>query len=88
MANGKIGNIIFVDTTGYTFDQAIKICSVKYIGNTSGTAVITDGISGSGQVIWKESGASNLPADEIEARVDGFHVAITNGAQVLIYLES
>ena len=87
MANARTGNVIFVDTTGYTLDQTVIISNVKYIGNTSGTATITAGTSGSGQVIWKESGASNLRADEICAKVDGFHVAVANSAQVLIYLE-
>ena len=88
MANTRSGNVIYVDTTGYTLDQSVEICSVKYIGNTSGTAVITSGTSGSGSKLWEESGASNQAAEEIEARADsGFHVAITNGAKVYIYLE-
>jgi hypothetical protein len=88
MANAKSNNVIYVDTTGYTFDQTVTICYVKYIGNTSGTAVITVGTSGSGNKIWEEAGATNLSSDEIEARVDGFHVALTNGAKVYIYLEN
>jgi hypothetical protein len=87
MANARTGNIIFVDTTGYSLDQTVCIKSVKYIGNTSGTAVISAGTSGSGQTIWKESGATNQAVDEIEAHVDGFYVTLTNSAQVLIYLE-
>lgn len=87
MANGRTGNVIYVDTTAYTLDQTVCIESVKYIGNTSGTAIITAGTSGSGQRIWEESGASNQAAEELEARVDGFHVALTNGAKVYIYLD-
>lgn len=87
MANARTGNVIFVDTSGYYLDQSVCIGSVKYIGNPSGTAVISAGITGSGQTIWKESGANNLAADEIECRVDGFYVTLTNGAQVIIYLE-
>lgn len=88
MANTRVANVIYVDTTGYTLDQTVVICSVKYIGNTSGTAVITAGTSGSGSKIWQEAGASNQPAEEIEAKADGFHVALTNGAAVYIYLEN
>lgn len=88
MSNARSNNVIFVDTTGYTLNQHVKICSVKYIGNASGTAVITVGTSGSGASIWQESGSANQAADEIEAVVDGFHVAITNSAKVYIYLEA
>jgi hypothetical protein len=88
MANGKTNNVIFVDTTGYTDSSAAIIESVKYIGNTSGTAVITAGTAGTGQTLWKESGSSNQAAEEICVRCDGgFHVAVTNSAQVLIYLK-
>lgn len=88
MANTRAANVIYVDTTGYTLDQQVTICSVKYIGNTSGTALITVGTSGSGSRVWEESGATNQAAEEIEAKVDGFHVALTNGAKVYIYLEN
>lgn len=88
MANTRVDNVIHVDTTGYTLAGPAKICSVKYIGNTSGTAVITAGVSGSGSPIWKESGANNIPVEEIEVFCqDGFHVALTNSAEVFIYLE-
>jgi hypothetical protein len=87
MANSRVGNVIFVDTTGYTLDQTVTIGYVKYIGNASGTAIITQGTSGSGSPVWQEAGTNNLPADEICARVDGIHVAITNSAKVYIYLE-
>lgn len=88
MANATAGNVVFVDTTAYTDSRTLKICGVKYIGNTNGTAVITDGTAGTGTTIWQENGAANLRVDEIEARVNGFHVALTNGAKVIIYLES
>lgn len=87
MANARTGNVIFVDTTAYTLDQAVKIRAIKYIGNASGTAIVTAGTAGTGQVIWQESGTANLSVDEICARVDGFHVALTNSAKVIIYLE-
>lgn len=88
MANARKGNVIYVDTTGYTLDQTLTIKAVKYIGAASGTAIITAGTSGSGTIVWQESGTANLRVDEICARVDGFHVAITNSAVVIIYLEN
>jgi len=88
MANSRQANVIFVDTTGYTLDQKVTIKAVKYIGASNGTVVITAGTSGTGAPIWKDSGSANQAADEISARVDGFHVAITNSAQVYIYLEN
>ena len=87
MANSRVGNVIYVDTTGYTLDQSCVIGKVKYIGNTSGTAAITDGTAGTGKPIWQESGTANQAAEEICAKVDGFHVAVTNSAKVYIYLE-
>lgn len=87
MANARNGNVIYVDTTGYTLDQTITIYSVKYLGNALGTAVLTVGTSGSGMIAWQEAGTANLLADEICARLDGIHVALTNGAKVLIYLD-
>lgn len=87
MANGRTGNVIYVDTTAYALDQTVTIAKVKYIGNASGTLVISAGITGSGQTIYQESGTANLQADEICARVDGFYVALTNSAKCIIYLE-
>lgn len=88
MANAKTNQVIYVDTTGYTLDACCTIKAVKYIGNTSGTALITSGTSGSGGRLWEESGASNQAVEELEIRVtDGFHVAVTNSAKVYIYLE-
>lgn len=87
MANGRTGNVIYVDTTAYTLDQTVTIARVKYIGNASGTLVITAGTAGTGQTIYQESGTANLSVDEICARVDGFHVAVTNSAKCIIYLE-
>ena len=88
MANSRTGNVIFVDTTGYTISDTVKIESVKYIGNASGTLVITAGTTGSGTIIYQESGTNNTSADAIGVRIDGFHVAVTNSAKALIYLES
>lgn len=87
MANTRAANVIMVDTTAFTLDQTVIVSSVKYIGNTSGTAVITTGITGSGSRIYENSGATTQPVDEICAKTDGLHVALTNGAKVYIYLE-
>lgn len=87
MANARKGNVLYIDTTGYSLDQKVIIRGVKYIGAASGTAIITEATSGSGTIVWKDSGTNNLPTDEICARVDGFHVALTNNAVVIIYLE-
>ena len=59
MANTRTGNVIYVDTTA-SFEKAI-IRAVKYIGNASGTAVI----SNNSKTIWQESGTNNLSVDEI-----------------------
>lgn len=88
MANSYSGNVIYVDTTGYTYSGRVVIYGVKYIGNASGTAVITQGTSGSGAHVWQEHGTANLSVDPIEAVCDGFHVAVTNSAKVYIYLEA
>jgi hypothetical protein len=87
MANARTGNVIFVDTTAYTLDQSVTIRAVKYIGNASGTLVISAGTAGTGTTIYQESGTANLQVDEICARTDGFYVALTNSAKCIIYLE-
>lgn len=88
MPNTRNGNVIYVDTTAYTLSGPVSIKAVKYIGNTSGTALITAGTSGSGNRLWQEAGANNQAVDEICIKCsDGFHVALTNGAQIYIYLE-
>ena len=84
MANTRSGNVRFCDTTA-TFTESTKIESVKYIGNASGTVVIS---TAAGQ-IWNAGGTADLSTEEICARCDsGFTVTITNGAKVYIYLEA
>jgi hypothetical protein len=88
MANTKAGNVYFFDTTAGTIPGPAKIGSVKYIGNTSGTAAITAGTGGSGNPVWQESGTSNQAAEEICAfSSDGFYIALTNSAKIYVYLE-
>ena len=87
MANTRVNNVIYVDTTGYTLAGPLTIESVKYIGASSGTALITAGTGGSGSRIWEEAGTNNQAAEEVCIRADdGIHVAVTNSAKVYIYL--
>ena len=64
MANTRVNNVVYVDTTGYTLSGPCTIEAIKYIGNTSGTAIITAGTAGTGSRLWEESGASNSGADD------------------------
>lgn len=82
MANTRTGNVIYVDTTAAF--AAATIRAVKYIGNASGTATITN----DSKNIWNAGGTPDLAVDEICARCDsGFTVTVTNSAKAYIYLE-
>ncbi len=84
MANSRSGTALFFDTTA-SFDGAVTIEAVKYIGNASGTVVISTAAG----PIWQDGGTTNLSSDYICARCDsGFTVTITNGAKVYVYLEN
>jgi hypothetical protein len=86
MANTRTANVIFVDTTAATYTGPIKICGIKYIGNTSGTLQIQSQ-NVSGAVLWEARGtADSFDEAEIFAS-DGIYVALTNGAKAYIYLE-
>jgi hypothetical protein len=86
MANTRTANVIYCDTTA-SFSGPLSICSLKYIGAASGTAVIT--ATDSGSRLWEEAGASNLRSDEVEIQAnDGITVTIASGAKVYIYLEA
>ena len=86
MANHRSANVIFVDTSA-AFTIPATICSVKYIGNTSGTAAIRADASASGSILWEESGTANL-FNEVEIRDNvGIYVEVSNGAKVYVYLE-
>jgi hypothetical protein len=88
MANVRESNVIFVDTDA-GFAGPLTICSIKYIGNASGTAVVTFGSSGAGgDPLWQDSGTANLPVEEVGVYCpDGFYVDVANGAKLYIYLE-
>lgn len=84
MANTRSGSVLLVDTTA-SFTGSYTIESVKYIGNASGTAIISTAAGN----IWQESGTPNLATEYICARCDsGFTVTVTNSAKVYIYLEA
>lgn len=88
MANTRANNVIYIDTTGFISVGPLEIEAIKYIGSASGTAVITSGVSGSGNRLWEEAGTANIFNGDccIKAK-DGLHVAVTNGAKLYIYLE-
>lgn len=88
MANTRTANVIRVDTTAYTYAASVKIESVKYIGASTSSAIITQGTSGSGGKLYENANATTDPVEEINARTDGFYVALTGTAVLYIYLES
>jgi hypothetical protein len=86
MANSEQKNVFFVDTTGATRAGPVVIKGIKYFGASSGTCTITDGTTGSGDPLWKTVGTPDLFDNVMIRAKDGFHVAVTNSAQVFIYL--
>jgi hypothetical protein len=85
MANYRSANVIFIDTSA-AFTDYKKIVGVKYIGNASGTASIKSNGSSSGDILWEESGASNV-FNQVEIRDSrGVYVTVTNSAKVYLYL--
>ena len=86
MANSEQKNVFFVDTTAATRSGPVVIKGIQYIGAASGTCAITDGTSGSGDPLWAFNGASDAFADVSIRANDGFHVAVTNSAEVYVYL--
>lgn len=88
MANTLANNVLYIDTTGYTYAGPLKIEGIKYIGTASGTALITQGVSGSGSRLWEETGTANVfNGDACINANDGIHVAIAAGVKLYIYLE-
>ena len=85
MANTMTCNVIYVDTTA-AFSGPARISGFKYIGASSGTAVVTD--TTSGYNLWQESGTSNQHVDDVEIYCPkGFTVTVANSAKVYVYLE-
>lgn len=86
MANHYSANVIFVDTTAATYDGPKRIESVKYIGNTSGTAAIQSKDS-NGKTLWEADGTADFVDDVCIFSAEGIYVTVTNGAKVYIYLK-
>jgi hypothetical protein len=87
MANASAGNVRYVDTDGTTFSGPMRICGIKYIGNTSGTAIIRTGLTaGAGARMWEGEGATDFFEDAEIVANDGINIALTNGAVLYIYL--
>jgi len=86
MANSRASGVIYVDTNDSDFSGIYNIRGIKYIGQTSGTATITDGTGGSGAGVWDQNGATDA-YDDVDIRLtNGFNVALTNSAVIYIYL--
>lgn len=85
MANSRTGSVIRVDTTA-SFAGAKYIKSIKYIGSSSGTAIVT-GLDSTLR-LWEESGTANVHnADVCINNQDGVTVTLTNSAIVYLYLK-
>jgi hypothetical protein len=85
MANTRARNVIRVDTTA-TFSAQTFIHSIKYIGASSGTAIITS--ADSTNKLWEESGTSNVYNPNVDiSGTDGIVVTVTNSAVVYLYLK-
>lgn len=87
LANSRANNVIFVDTDNSTFAGPLAIKSIKYIGAASGTANIKE-TDDSGDILWVESGASNVYNPDLCIRVgaEGIYVNLTNSASLYLYL--
>ena len=86
MANSRDSGVLFVDAASTSFNEGMEIQGVKYIGNTAGTAIISN--RNSSDPLWEESGTSNA-YDNVKIKAsEGITVTITNGAAVYIYLNA
>ena len=86
MANAKEGNVWYIDTDNTVIPGPVEIESIKYIGNTSGTANLKSE-NDSGSIMWQEAGANNIMDAGVCIRTNkDIHVNLTNSAAVYIYL--
>jgi len=85
MANHRVGNVIFVDTSA-DFAGVLHVKALKYIGITSGTATIKK-TNTSGNVMWQASGTADSQEDVSLRSFNGLRVEVTNGAKVYVYLD-
>lgn len=86
MANHYAANVIFVDTTAATYSGPKRICAVKYIGNTGGTAAIQKN-DVNGKILWEADGTADITEDIDIFASGGIYVTVTNSAKVYIYLK-
>ena len=85
MANTRAGNVVKVDTSGLLSDVR-SIEAIKYIGNTSVTALSQKG-SSSGANLLEESGTGNVFNEVCIECPNGVYVTVTNSAVVYLYLK-
>jgi hypothetical protein len=85
MGNTYANNVIRVDTSA-AFTGIRKITAIKYIGASTGTAVITtDAASGTNKV-WEEAGTTNTFNTDLNIHCGtGVYVTVTNSAVVYLY---
>lgn len=86
MANHQAENVIFVDTTGASFEGPKYIEKIKYLGASSGTAKIQEE-SASGKSLWEGDGTTDSVEEICINAKKGIYVTVTNGAKVYIYLK-
>jgi hypothetical protein len=85
MANTRAGNVILVDTSA-TFSDIRSVKSIKYIGNTNGTATLKK-TDTNGNALWQESGTANIHDANVCIKCPtGIRVEVTNSAKVYLYL--
>lgn len=86
MSNTYTGNVIKVDTSA-AFAHATRIDSIKYIGATSASAVITGNGASTGGNLWEQGGSATVMDADVNIRDNqGVYVTVTNGAVVYLYL--
>lgn len=87
MANSYTDNVIFVDTSPFTLDAQVTIQSLKYRGNTNGTAVVRGGTASDAPVYYENDGADDDNFDTCIRSKQGIRVEVTNGATIYLYLK-
>ena len=86
MANYSSANVIFVDTTAFTYAGSVRICGIKYVGASTSSLTIRGNASSTGPILWTDPGTTTK-FEQIEI-VDnkGIYVELTGTASVFIYL--
>lgn len=86
MANYKSANVIVVDTSA-AFSEVLNVKSVKYIGNTGGSASIKGNADSSGPVLWECDGDADAVNEVCIRDNKGLYVSVASGAKVYLYLK-